>query len=37
MTKNIVYNTMLMMDALEVSNIKGYIQDKTEPIFINKP
>ena len=35
LTKNIVYNTMLMMDALEVSNIKGYIQDKTVPGFQN--
>ena len=26
-TKTIVYNTMLMMDALEVSNLKGYIRD----------
>lgn len=26
-TKTIVYNTMLMMDALEVSNLKGYIKE----------
>ena len=26
-SKTIVYNTMLMMDALEVSNLKGYIID----------
>ena len=28
-TKTIVYNTMLMMDALEVSNLKGYIVEKS--------
>lgn len=28
-TKTIVYNTMLMMDALEVSNLKGYIKDSS--------
>ena len=29
MSKTVVYNTMLMMDALEVSNLKGYIQNDT--------
>ena len=32
-SKTLVYNTMLMMDALEVSNIKGYILDKSFPGF----
>ena len=32
-SKTLVYNTMLMMDALEVSNIKGYILDKSIPEF----
>ena len=31
-TKTIVYNTMLMMDALEVSNLKGYIKDPSTRI-----
>ena len=31
-TKTIVYNTMLMMDALEVSNLKGYIKDSSARI-----
>ena len=31
--RTLVYNTMLMMDALEVSNIKGYIFDKSIPGF----
>ena len=31
-TKTIVYNTMLMMDALEVSNLKGYIKDSSTSI-----
>ena len=31
--KNIVYNTMLMMDALEVANIKGYILPTSEVNF----
>ena len=31
-TKTIVYNTMLMMDALEVSNLKGYIKDSSTRI-----
>ena len=31
-TKTIVYNTMLMMDALEVSNLKGYIKDSSTKI-----
>jgi len=31
-TKTIVYNTMLMMDALEVSNLKGYIKDSLTKI-----
>ena len=26
--KNIVYNTMLMMDAIEVANIKGYLPEE---------
>lgn len=30
---NIVYNTMLMMDALEVANIKGYLPEKRNPNF----
>ena len=30
---NIVYNTMLMMDALEVANIKGYIPPTSEVNF----
>ena len=30
---NIVYNTMLMMDALEVANIKGYIPPTSEINF----
>ena len=30
---NIVYNTMLMMDALEVANIKGYIPPISEVNF----
>ena len=30
---NIVYNTMLMMDALEVANIKGYIPPASEVNF----
>ena len=34
-SKTIVYNTMLMMDALEVSNLKGYIIDKSSPKFRN--
>ena len=29
LAKTLVYNTMLMMDALEVSNLKGYISDKS--------
>ena len=33
--KTIVYNTMLMMDALEVSNFKGYLKDKSLPDFEN--
>ena len=33
--KTIVYNTMLMMDALEVSNLKGYIQNDTHLEFKN--
>lgn len=33
LSKTIVYNTMLMMDALEVSNLKGYIQDKVSPEY----
>jgi hypothetical protein len=34
---NIVYNTMLMMDALEVANIKGYLPQnlKLKPSSIN--
>lgn len=32
-TKTIVYNTMLMMDALEVSNLKGYIVEKSSTKF----
>ena len=35
-TKTIVYNTMLMMDALEVSNLKGYIKDLSL-IHISEP
>jgi len=31
--RNIVYNTMLMMDALEVANIKGYIPPTSEVNF----
>ena len=31
--RNIVYNTMLMMDALEVANIKGYIPYASEVNF----
>ena len=31
-TKMIVYNTMLMMDSLEVSNLKGYIKDSSTRI-----
>ena len=31
--QNIVYNTMLMMDALEVANIKGYIPPTSEVNF----
>ena len=34
-TKTIVYNTMLMMDALEVSNLKGYIRDSSSPEYQN--
>lgn len=34
-TKTIVYNTMLMMDALEVSNLKGYIRDPSSPEYQN--
>ena len=30
-SKTIVYNTMLMMDALEVSNLKGYMTDTDNP------
>ena len=30
---NIVYNTMLMMDALEVANLKGYIPPTSEVNF----
>jgi len=30
---NIVYNTMLMMDALEVANIKGYLPEERNPNF----
>ena len=30
---NIVYNTMLMMDALEVANLKGYIPPASEVNF----
>ncbi len=30
---NIVYNTMLMMDALEVANIKGYLPEDKNPNF----
>ncbi len=30
---NIVYNTMLMMDALEVANIKGYLPEEKNPNF----
>ena len=30
---NIVYNTMLMMDALEVANLKGYIPPPAEVNF----
>ena len=30
---NVVYNTMLMMDALEVANIKGYIPPTSEVNF----
>ena len=33
-TKTIVYNTMLMMDALEVSNLKGYIVEKSSTKFL---
>ena len=32
-SKTIVYNTMLMMDALEVSNLKGYMNDKSSPKY----
>ena len=32
-TKTIVYNTMLMMDALEVSNLKDYIVEKSSTKF----
>ncbi|MEC7929068.1 MAG: hypothetical protein VX169_01985 [Pseudomonadota bacterium] len=32
-SKIIVYNTMLMMDALEVSNLKGYMTDKSSPKY----
>ena len=35
MSKTVVYNTMLMMDALEVSNLKGYIQNDTHLGFKN--
>ena len=35
-TKTIVYNTMLMMDALEVSNLKGYIVEKSSIKFCCK-
>ena len=31
--QNIVYNTMLMMDALEVANLKGYISPTSEINF----
>ena len=31
--RNIVYNTMLMMDALEVANIKGYIPSASDVNF----
>ena len=30
---NIVYNTMLMMDAIEVANIKGYLPEEINPNF----
>jgi len=30
---NIIYNTMLMMDALEVANIKGYLPEDKNPNF----
>ena len=33
MSKTVVYNTMLMMDALEVSNLKGYIVEKSSTKF----
>ena len=33
MSKTVVYNTMLMMDALEVSNLKGYMTDKSSPKY----
>ena len=29
----IIYNTMLMMDALEVANIKGYLPEEKNPNF----
>ena len=32
---NIVYNTMLMMDALEVANIKGYLPEEKNLSFQN--
>ena len=31
--ENVVYNTMLMMDALEVANLKGYIPPTSEVNF----
>ena len=33
LAKNLVFNTMLMMDALEVSNLKGYLNKKSYPNF----
>ena len=30
---NVVYNTMLMMDAIEVANIKGYLPEEINPNF----
>lgn len=37
LAKTLVYNTMLMMDALEVSNLKGYLSDKSSnPITLER-
>jgi len=35
LAKTLVYNTMLMMDALEVANLKGYLVDKSTSSPLN--